>query len=271
MAASAIEHPLLIVDAVNATLGPIVLKAGEAVGYHFENPAHPIPNFMVMIGLITVVITGVGLLIRSRLSVENPGKFQILLEDGIRAVKGLLEEWIGPTGGRFLPLIATLGLFILMGNYMGLVPGLMAPTSSINTTLGCALTIWVYYHYQGIKAQGIGAYLKHFAVPPGAPLFIAPIMLPIELISHFSRVMSLSLRLFGNVFGEELVIAILFSIIPFLVPLPMMLLGLVTGGLQAFIFMLLSIIYLQGAVAVEHHADEHGHDAPHGRQAPAAA
>jgi F-type H+-transporting ATPase subunit a len=96
-------------------------------------------------------------------------------------------------------------------------------------------------------------------------------MLPIEIISHLSRVMSLSLRLFGNVFGEELVILILFSIIPFLIPLPMMVLGVVTGGLQAFIFVLLSIIYLQGAVAVEHHEDEHGHDAPHGHQAPAAA
>jgi F-type H+-transporting ATPase subunit a len=271
MAASALEHPLLIVDAVNAILGPLVLTAGEAVGYQFEKPEAPIPNFMVMIGLITVIITGVGLLIRSRLSVEHPGKFQILLEDGIRAVIGLLQEWIGPSGARFLPLIATLGLFILMANYMGLVPGLMAPTSSINVTLGCAITIWVYYHFQGIKAQGLGAYLKHFAAPPGAPLLLAPIMLPIEIISHFSRVMSLSLRLFGNVFGEELVIAILFSIIPFLIPLPMMILGIVTGGLQAFIFMLLSIIYLQGAVAVEHHHDEHGHDAPHGHQAPAAA
>ncbi|MBA2302163.1 MAG: F0F1 ATP synthase subunit A [Acidobacteria bacterium] len=226
---------------------------------------------MVMIGLITVAITTVGLIVRTRLSVENPGKFQILLEDGIRAVVGLLEEWIGPSGARFLPLIATLGLFILLGNYMGLIPGLMAPTSSINVTLGCALTIWVYYHYQGIKAQGLGAYLLHFAAPPGAPLLLAPIMLPIELISHLSRVMSLSLRLFGNIFGEELVIAILFSIIPFLIPLPMMMLGLVTGGLQAFIFMLLSIIYLQGAVAVEHHHDEHGRDAPHRHQAPAAA
>jgi len=271
MAESAIEHPLVIVDAVNAALGPVVVKVGEAVGYHFHEPHHPIPNYMVMIGLITVVITGLGLLIRSRLSVENPGKLQIILEDGVRAVVGLLEEWIGPSGARFLPLIATLGLFILMGNYMGLVPGLMAPTSSINVTLGCAVTIWVYYHFQGIKAQGLGSYLLHFAAPPGAPLWMAPIMLPIELISHCSRVMSLSLRLFGNIFGEELVIAILFSIIPFLVPLPMMLLGLITGGLQAFIFMLLSIIYLQGAVAVEHHHDEHGHDAPHGHQAPAAA
>ena len=271
------EHPLWIVDFVNAVLGPLVHSVGEALGYHFaahEPGAHasgPIPNYLVMVLLILSGMTILSLVVRSRLSVENPGKLQILMEDGVRAVLGLLEEWIGPKGGRFLPLIATLGIFILLGNYMGLVPGLMAPTSSINVTLGCALTIWVYYHFQGIKAQGLWSYVKHFAAPPGAPLFIAPIMLPIEIISHLSRVLSLSLRLFGNIFGEELVIIILFSIIPFLVPLPMMFLGLITGGLQAFIFVLLSIIYLQGAVAVEHHEDEHGHDAPHGHQAPAAA
>jgi F-type H+-transporting ATPase subunit a len=266
------EHPLLIVDTVNAVLGPVVRSAGEAAGYHFAKPEQPIPSHIVMIMLITAVLTGIGLFIRSRLSVENPGKFQIILEDMILAVRGLLDEWIGPKGHKFMPLIATLGIFILMGNYMGLVPGLMAPTSSMNTTLGCALTIWVYYHYQGIRAQGIGSYLLHFAAPPGAPIWMAPIMLPIELISHLSRIMSLSLRLFGNIFGEELVIMILFGIIPFLVPLPMMFLGLITGGLQAFIFMLLSIIYLQGATAVEHHHDEHhDHDAPHGHAAPAAA
>ena len=266
-----LEHPLWIVQAVNAILGPLVLKAGEAMGYHFHSTAEPIPNYMVMVILIVAGMTALCLFIRSRLSVENPSTLQILLEDAVKAVLGLLEEWIGPKGHRFLPLIGTLGIFILLGNYMGLVPGLMAPTSSINVTLGCALTIWVYYHFQGIKTQGLGAYIKHFAVPPGAPVFIAPIMFPIEIISHLSRVMSLSLRLFGNIFGEELVIIILFSIIPWLVPLPMMLLGLVTGGLQAFIFVLLSVIYLQGAVAVEHEHDEHGHDAPHGHHAPAAA
>jgi len=151
------------------------------------------------------------------------------------------------------------------------VPGLMAPTSSINVTLGCALTIWVYYHYQGVRENGIAKYIAHFWAPPGAPWWIGFIMFPIELISHTSRVMSLSLRLFGNIFGEELVILILFSIVPFIVPLPMMILGLITGGLQAFIFVLLSIIYLQGAVAVEHEHDAHGHDAPHGSHAPAAA
>ena len=253
-----LEHPLWIVDAVNALLGPLVIAAGEAVGYHFSGH-HPIPNFMVMILLIVAGLTVLGLVMRTRLSVENPGKLQIILEDGIRALQGLLTDWIGPQGKQFLPLIATLGLFILIANYMGLVPGLMAPTSSINVTLGLALTTWVYYHVQGIKAQGLWAYLKHFAVPPGSPVLLAPLMLVIEIISHLARVMSLSLRLFGNIFGEELVILILFTIIPFLVPLPMMLLGLVTGGLQAFIFVLLSIIYLQGAVAVEHHEDEHHH------------
>jgi F-type H+-transporting ATPase subunit a len=100
---------------------------------------------------------------------------------------------------------------------------------------------------------------------------MAPLMVIIETISHLARVMSLSLRLFGNIFGEELVILIFFSLMPFLLPLPMMFLALITGGLQAFIFALLSIIYLQGAVAVEHEHDEHGHDAPSGYHAPAAA
>ena len=265
-----LEHPLWIVDFVNAILGPPVRSIGEAMGYYFTGH-QIIPNYLVMVMLIVLGLTVLSLIVRSRLSVENPGKLQIVLEDGVGAVTGLLEEWIGPKGRQFLPLIATLGVFILVGNYMGLIPGLMAPTSSINVTLGCALTTWVYYHYQGIRAQGLRSYLLHFAAPPGAPLALAPIMLPIELISHLSRVMSLSLRLFGNIFGEELVILILFTIIPFFIPLPMMFLGLVTGGLQAFIFMLLSIIYLQGAVAVAHHEDAHGHDAPHGHEAPAAA
>jgi F-type H+-transporting ATPase subunit a len=265
-----LEHPLWIVNFVNAILGPPVHAIGEALGYHFTGH-HVIPNYMVMVLLIVVFVTALCLFVRSRLSVENPGRLQIVLEDGVRALVGLLEEWIGPKGRRFLPLIGTFGVFILLGNYMGLIPGLMAPTSNINVTLGCALTTWVYYHFQGIKENGIVAYIKHFWAPPGAPWWIGFVMFPIEIISHTSRIMSLSLRLFGNIFGEELVIVILFSLIPFLVPLPMMFLGLITGGLQAFIFVLLSIIYLQGAVAVEHAHDEHGHDAPHGHQAPAAA
>ena len=154
-----LEHPLWIVDSVNAILGPPVRAVGEALGYHFTGH-HVIPNYLVMVLLIVLGLTVLCLFVRSRLSVENPGKLQIVLEDGVGAVIGLLDDWIGPKGRQFLPLIATLGLFILLGNYMGLVPGLMAPTSSINVTLGCALTIWVYYHYQGIREQGIAGVLE---------------------------------------------------------------------------------------------------------------
>ena len=122
---------------------------------------------------------------------------------------------------------------------------------------------WRDSFYAGVRQNDwFGHYLKHFAAPPGAPVWIAPIMLPIELISHVSRVLSLSLRLFGNIFGEELVILILASIVPFIVPLPMMLLGLLTSTLQAAIFVMLTMIYLGGAVQSEGHGDEHEHQ-PH--------
>jgi F-type H+-transporting ATPase subunit a len=265
------ETPLLVVDVVNALLGPLVKAVLEPLGVHFDPSQPVIPNYMVMVLLIVAGLTALCLFVRSRLSVENPGKLQILMEDGVKALVAMMEQWIGPKGPRYLPLVGTLFIFILCSNYLGLVPGFMAPTSSINVTLGCALTIWVYYHFQGFKEQGVVNYIKHFALPPGSPVWMAPLMFIIEIISHLSRVMSLSLRLFGNIFGEELVIAILFGLVPFVIPLPMMLLGLITGGLQAFIFALLSIIYLQGAVAVEHEHDEHGHDAPSGNHAPAAA
>ena len=252
-----LEHELWIVQAVNAAFGPLVARLLTALGRPVPH-GDIIPNYLVMAALIVAGWTILSLVARRSLSVDNPGRLQILLEDGIHAVQSMLRDYVGDKGPRYLPIVATMFVFILTGNLMGLVPGLMAPTSSINVTLGCALTVAVYYHMQGIKEQGLFAYLKHFAAPPGAPLFIAPIMLPIEVISHLSRVMSLSLRLFGNIFGEELVILILFSLIPFLVPLPMMFLGLITATLQAFIFVLLTTIYLGGAVATEHEQHEHG-------------
>lgn len=254
----ALHHELWIVQIVNWLLGPLVAAALRPLGFEFAPGDPVIPDYLAVAGLIVLAVTIACLLFRSRLSVESPGKVQILVEDGVGAVQSLLEEWIGPKGRRFLPLVGSIGVFVLASNYAGLVPGLMAPTSSINVTLGCALTVWVFYHIQGIRAHGLWSYVRHFAVPPGSSVFLAPIMLPIEVISHLSRVLSLSLRLFGNIFGEELVIAILFLIIPVIVPLPMMFLGLITGGLQAFIFVLLTVIYLQGAVAVEHHDEEHG-------------
>jgi F-type H+-transporting ATPase subunit a len=253
-----LEHELWIVQAANAVFGPIVAAFLRMIGRPVTPGAHVIPDYLVMAALILIVWTIVCLIVRSNLSVEHPGRLQVLVEDAIAAVQGMLHDYIGHKGSRYLAIVATMFVFILSGNLMGLIPGLMAPTGNINITLGCALTVSVYYHLQGIKEQGVGPYLKHFAAPPGAPIFLAPIMLPIEIISHLSRVLSLSLRLFGNIFGEELVILILFSIVPFLVPLPMMFLGLVTASLQAFIFVLLTTIYLGGAVASEHEQHEHG-------------
>jgi F-type H+-transporting ATPase subunit a len=253
-----LHHELWIVQVVNAVFGPLVAAALRPFGFEFAPGEKIIADYLVMCGLIVASLTAFSLLIRSRLSVENPGRVQLVVEDGVAVIAGMLHDFIGPKGKRYIPIVGTIGLFILIGNLMGLIPGLMSPTASINVTVGCALTVFVFYHIQGVREQGLGAYLKHFAAPPGAPLFIAPIMLPIEIISHISRVLSLSLRLFGNIFGEDLVILILFSIVPFLVPLPMMFLAIITSTLQAFIFIMLTTIYLSGAVATEH-GPEDGH------------
>jgi F-type H+-transporting ATPase subunit a len=261
-----LEHPLLIVDWVNALFAPLL----GALGIHAA-PGHDlIPNYLVMTGLIVLGFLALGLVVRSRLSVENPGRAQIILEDLVMALVNMLEDYMGSKGRAYLPLIGAFGGFILVANYIGLVPGFMAPTSNINVPVGCAVTAWVYYHLAGIRAKGLGGYLKHFVVHPGIPIGISLMMLPIEILSHLSRVLSLSLRLFGNVFGEELVILILGLMVPYFLPLPMMLLGLVTGGLQAYIFALLTTIYLQGAVLVEHEDDHEVHEhVPGVHEAPA--
>jgi F-type H+-transporting ATPase subunit a len=260
-----LHHELWIVTTVNALLGPIVAAMLAPFGYEFAPGHDVIPDYLVMCGVVAVVLALLALLVRSRLSVDNPGRLQVVMEEIVGAFVDMLKTNIGEKGPRYFPLVAAIGLFIFTANMLGKVPGFMSPTANINVTLGCALTVWVYYHIQGIRTQGIVTYVKHFAAPPGAPLFIAPIMLPIEVISHLSRVLSLSIRLFGNIFGEELVVLILASIVPFLVPLPMMALGVVTGTLQAFIFVMLTMIYLSGAVHTEHEDEvrEHGESHTH--------
>ena len=176
-----------------------------------------------------------------------------MLEDVTRFFVSTLEDNMGHKGRQFLPVLGGLFVFIWIGNMMGQIPGLGAPTSNINVPFACALTLWIYYHYQGIRAQGPLSYIKHFAVMPGVPLLMAPMIFVIEVISHLTRVLSLTLRLFGNIFGEHLVVLIIASIVPFLMPLPIQFLGLVVGTLQAFIFLILGSIYLSAAVAVDEH------------------
>jgi F-type H+-transporting ATPase subunit a len=234
----ALEHPSPLVDFVNAVLGRF--------GVH-------VPDYLVFSALIVLFLAGLGLFIKSRLSVDNPGKLQIVLEDVVGFIVEQLENMMPHKGRKFLPLVGTVFVFILLANLMGQIPGLGSPTSNVNVPFALAVTVWLYYHIEGVKAQGLGNYLLHFAFPPGVPKAMFLLMLPIELISHASRVMSLTLRLFGNIFGEHLVVLIIGSIVPFIAPLPIQALGLIVGPLQAFIFMTLTAIYLASATAVDEH------------------
>jgi len=214
--------------------------------YHHE----VLPDHLIMAFFVAAVLSAFALWFKSKISVDNPGKLQLLLETVVGALKDMLLENVGTKGRPFLGLIGTLGLFILACNWIGLVPYFSSPTVSLNFTVGCAIVAFLYYNYQGIVTQGAGPYFKHFLGPLPA---LAPLMLPIEIISHFSRVVSLSLRLLGNIFGEELVIAALAFMVAWFVPVPMMLFGVGGGLLQAFVFIMLTMVYLGGAVASEEH------------------
>lgn len=209
-----------------------------------------VPDHLIMAFFVAAVLAGFALWYKSKISVENPGKLQLLLETVVGALKDMLIDNVGTKGRPFLGLVGTLGLFILACNWIGLVPFFASPTVNLNFPVGCALVAFLYYNYQGIRVQGAGHYFKHFLGP--LPV-LAPLMLPIELISHFSRIVSLSLRLFGNIFGEELVIAALAFMVAWIVPVPMMLFGVFGGLLQAFVFIMLTMVYLGGAVASEEH------------------
>jgi F-type H+-transporting ATPase subunit a len=146
-------------------------------------------------------------------------------------------------------LIATFFIFIFFSNVFGLIPGFFSPTANINTTLACALIVFVTTHVVGIKIHGV-KYIKHFL---GPIWWLAPLMLIIEIIGHFSRILSLTLRLFGNIMGEDLVLAILLMLAgQFLAPLPMMFLAVFTSFVQAFIFSLLTMLYISGAMEHAH-------------------
>jgi len=220
------------------------------LGFHAEHdvlPAHIVMVILIALGLIVMAF-----LIGRRLSVEKPGTLQQLFELVTEFLLGMMNDIIGPNAKRFFPLIASLFVYILVSNLIGLVPGFMSPTSNINVTAGCAVIVFLYYNYQGIRTHGFLKYMAHFA---GPSLVIAPLLFVIEIISHLARPFSLSVRLFGNIFAEELIIGTLNQIFPFLVSLPVMALGLFASTVQAFIFVVLTMVYLEGAVGHAHEED----------------
>ena len=183
-----------------------------------------------------------------------PGGTQNVLEAFLGGVLSMGKDVIGEEYARkYLPLIATIGLFVFVSNMIGIIPGFESPTANINVTLPLALMVFFYYNYEGIKKSGAGHYFAHFMGPVKV---LAPLMFPIEIVSHLSRIVSLSFRLFGNIKGDDLFLWVLLMLVPWFAPLPAYVLLTFFGVLQTFIFMILTYVYLAGAVAIDEAHEE---------------
>ncbi|MBV9075058.1 MAG: F0F1 ATP synthase subunit A [Acidobacteria bacterium] len=233
-----------------SALGAHPVSAGEKTQYLFTyNPAAPISNFFAMELLVVGILVVLFLWARARISVDNPGPMQHIFELTEQFIDGQSEEIIGHHSSHFTPFLVALGLFILISNLIGLIPGFESPTATPTVPLGLAIVAWLYYHFHGIKKQGPVKYAKHFVGP--MPI-LAPLMIPIEIISHIARMMSLTIRLYANIFAGDLVTLVFFSLIPIGIPVIFLGLHLFVSLLQAYIFVLLATVYLAGAVAEEH-------------------
>ena len=240
-----------------------------------------IPDHVTYTWLVMIILAGLTFAASRNLQLVPRG-LQNFLEVVLEQFQQMIDDVMGPEGRRYLPLIATLGLFILTANLMGLVPGLAGVTSNLNTNAACALVVFISYHWIGARKQGLIPYLKHFAGP--VPLALKPLMFVIEIISHLARPLSLSLRLFGNMMAGHILIAIFFFmmgfdgmlgwalkgtlggialgapaalvlslfVIGFLMPLKML-----VAFIQAFIFCKLAMLYIAGALEEAEHAEHH--------------
>ena len=211
-----------------------------------------VPPFIVFSWLAMILIIAAALLVRSSMSLVPKG-LQKFIEVIIEFHLDLAETSIGELGRHFFPLIATLGIFILVCNFFALIPGFEAPTGNINTTAALALPVFLATHFYGIKTHRFG-YIKHFVGPMRslAALPLMMLMFVIEIIGHIARPVTLSVRLFGNMIGKHLILLILGILVPILVPTAILTLGVLVSVIQAFVFVLLTTLYLAGAVEEAH-------------------
>lgn len=228
------EHPYLF-----------FVKLFELLGLgHF---AHAYPH-VIYSWVVMLLLVGLGVMAAKGIAMV-PNKMQNFFEIVVSGIEDFMVDITGEEGRWLFPLIATIFLYIFIGNLIGLIPGFFPPTASLNTTLSCALVVVVFTHIIGVKYHGV-AYIKHFL---GPVWWMIPIIFPIELIGHIARILSLSFRLFGNMMGHELVLGILFALAgAFFAPLPIMALGIFVALVQAFVFFLLSIMYFTGAMEHAH-------------------
>ncbi len=221
----------------------------RGIGVTPEHPEAPISNPLAMEILVAAILFLLFILVRASFSAENPGALQHVFEGLHGFIDGQGREIIGHHHEPYTAFVATIFVFVLLCNLLGLVPGFESPTANPAVPLGIAICAFLYYNFHGVKKQGPFGYLKHFAGP--LPV-LAPLMIPIELISNFARVMSLTIRLYANMFAGDMVTLVFFSLVPALIPVAFLGLHIFVSLLQAYIFALLTLVYLQGAVAEEH-------------------
>ena len=220
----------------------------RAVHVSIENPRGPISDAFAMEFLVFLIMIGFFVMVRARLSVEAPGAFQHMAEMMHGQVLEETEPIIGHGFERFASYLTVLFVFILLGNLMGLVPGLESPTADVVVPLGLAIVTFIYYHYHGLRVHK-HKYIKQFL---GPVWWLAPLMFVIEVISHFARVLSLTVRLYANMFAGDLLTLAFFSLVPIGVPLLFLGLHLGVALVQAYVFFLLAAIYLSLAVSHDH-------------------
>jgi F-type H+-transporting ATPase subunit a len=211
------------------------------------------PEHVTYSWLAMAILIGLSLVARLTLKRSAPTGVQNLLETVVGGLENYVEEIMGPEGKHYLALIGTLFLFILVCNLQGLVPGFDSPTANINTTLALALVSFTATHYIGLRRHGLG-YIKHFFGPMWV---LAPLMLIIESISHLARILSLSIRLFGNMIAKHILLLVLFFLFPYILQVPILGLGLLVAFVQAGVFALLTMLYLAGSIEEAHIGGEH--------------
>ncbi len=204
--------------------------------------------FVSHLVLVAIIVIAIAKMATKSLSAV-PNGTQNVIESYLGGVIAMGKDVIGEELARkYLPLVATAGLFIFVSNMIGIIPGFEAPTSNINITLPLALLVFFYYNYEGIRENGFIKYFAHFM---GPVKLLAPLMFPIEIVSHISRIISLSFRLFGNIKGDDLFLWVILMLVPYIAPLAPYVLLTFSGILQTFVFMILIYVYLAGAVAID--------------------
>ena len=220
---------------------PIFTYIGAIVG-------HGQLLFVTHLILVAIIVLAIAKIATKSLRAV-PNGTQNVMEAYVGGVVAMGTDVLGEENARkYLPLIAALGMFIFVSNMMGVIPGFESPTSNINVTLPLAMLVFFYYNYEGIKKNGVVKYFAHFM---GPVKILAPLMFPIEIVSHVSRIISLSFRLFGSIKGDDMFLYVLLMLTPWILPLPGFFLLTVMGILQTFVFMILTFVYLAGAVAID--------------------